>query len=189
MCVGRTLLIVKWILKNLTRDGFYCLAHVNTEMKRDFLHQLGNCLILRPLLCTVCLCVVRPSSWMCAENWLMFGGSQFNGYSAVTLEAVRTQWKRRWICTRLLGVTSKKTVIFRKHGKFLKCWGTTMTCIIWRFELKDKIIYMSPLDSEIPISTWDIRGVTLSTFVLTKNSAVEICVRTSFRRVRVYNQF
>jgi hypothetical protein len=34
MCVGRTLIIVKimvkWILMNLTRDGFYCWAHVNT---------------------------------------------------------------------------------------------------------------------------------------------------------------
>ena len=34
MCVGRTLIIVKWILKNLTRDGFYCWTHMN---------QVGNC--------------------------------------------------------------------------------------------------------------------------------------------------
>jgi hypothetical protein len=54
-CVGRTLIIVKWILKNQTRDGFYCWAHMNTEMKRGFLHQLVTCLIFRPLLCTVCL--------------------------------------------------------------------------------------------------------------------------------------
>jgi hypothetical protein len=58
MCVGRTLVIVKWILKTLTRDWFYCWTHVNTEMKRGFLHQLGNCLIHRPLLCTICLGVV-----------------------------------------------------------------------------------------------------------------------------------
>jgi hypothetical protein len=62
-----------------------------------------------------------------------------------------------------------------------------MTRIIWEFELKDEIIYMPPLDSEIPISTWDICGVTLSTFVLTRNNTVEICARTSFHCV--YNQF
>lgn len=55
-----------------------------------------------------------------------------------------------------------------------------MTRIIWKFELKDEITYMPPLDSEISIPTWDICGVTLSTFVLTRNSAVESCARTSF---------
>jgi len=37
------LIIVKWILTNLTRDGFYCWTHINTEMKRGFRYQLGNC--------------------------------------------------------------------------------------------------------------------------------------------------
>lgn len=41
--------------------------------------------------------------------------------------------------------------IFRKRGKALKCSETTMTRIIWKFELKDEIIYMPPLDLEIPI--------------------------------------
>lgn len=48
-----------------------------------------------------------------------------------------------------------------------------MTRFIWKFELKDEIIYVPPLDSEIPIPTWDICGVTLLTVVLTRNSVVE----------------
>ena len=62
-----------------------------------------------------------------------------------------------------------------------------MTRIIWKFELKDEIICMPPLDSEITIPTWDICGVTLSTFVLTRNSAVKSCARTSVHCVD--NQF
>jgi hypothetical protein len=58
-----------------------------------------------------------------------------------------------------------------------------MTKNIWKFELKDEIIYMPPFDSEIPIPTWDICGVTMSTYDFSNNSALESCARTSFHCV------
>jgi hypothetical protein len=45
----------------------------------------------------------------------------------------------------------QETAMFRKYGKALKYLGTPIATIIWKFQLKNEILYMPPFGSETHI--------------------------------------